>query len=275
MPSAMDIAAPVLDLGGSLITSAFNVQQQRENNRFQRDMSNTSHQREVDDLRKAGLNPILSANHGAATPPTQAPHVENPRIGEAINSAQRNSLERKQLEQQLALQNAQIRDTNAAAQLKEVEAYVAGQTKSTKVDQIREALYQMQMDFDNRQEKFPTELKLLLQQLEEKKAETEGKKLSNTSSAYGLSKDRSESQFYEGVGGDIEHWLKMLGISMPSINLFRGSRERGKKAKNLIEYNDSKGYNSFKDRYKGEADLFRKRKNLPLDLKPEFKKGGK
>lgn len=44
---------------------AAEAQKQRD---WQEKMSSTAHQREVADLRKAGLNPILSANSGASTP---------------------------------------------------------------------------------------------------------------------------------------------------------------------------------------------------------------
>lgn len=53
---------------------------------FQKEMSDTSHQREVADLKKAGLNPVLSANSGASTPVGSQPTmVALPSPGRGVN----------------------------------------------------------------------------------------------------------------------------------------------------------------------------------------------
>ena len=72
-------------LGGERSNRASSAMSQRQMD-FQERMSNTAHQREVADLRKAGLNPILSANKGASSPGGSMPQIKDT-LTPAVNSA--------------------------------------------------------------------------------------------------------------------------------------------------------------------------------------------
>ncbi len=64
-------------IGGALLGGAFGQRQARNQMDFQAQQSATAHQREVKDLRAAGLNPILSASKGGAGASTPAGAMSN------------------------------------------------------------------------------------------------------------------------------------------------------------------------------------------------------
>lgn len=77
------LGGAALGTAGSMWSSAKNIELAEQNRQWMADMSNTSYQRAVADMEKAGLNPILAGTNqsGASTPGSAAASVENPLSG--------------------------------------------------------------------------------------------------------------------------------------------------------------------------------------------------
>lgn len=144
------LGAALITAGSGLITNIWNAREARKNRDFQERMSSTSHQREVRDLRAAGINPMIRSLSGASTPSgdrAQMDDVGSRAVTSALGAAQ------------LRLVNAQTDRETSSAQLLRVQADDIQKTGNLgRWDQAGVNLDLAKLDLEQRRELLPSVL---------------------------------------------------------------------------------------------------------------------
>lgn len=145
VPAAASAAANLI---GSIYGAERSASSAREMMRFQKHMYRHRHQYEVQDLRKAGLNPILSAGGSPGGAPGGA-QVDYPNVAaDAVGSA----VQLRLLKAQTKLIEEQARKTEAEADIKGVYGPVLKETKSRLEQGVNSAKEVIERTKKNRRE---------------------------------------------------------------------------------------------------------------------------
>ncbi len=105
MPLTLAAGSLLGGLGGSLLSGIFGRSSAKKSMAFQREMAKNAHQYEVEDLRKAGLNPILSGTGGPGARASGGAMPQTPDFGGTAIASMMAKANIKNIEAQTNLTN--------------------------------------------------------------------------------------------------------------------------------------------------------------------------
>lgn len=205
----------------------------REQMEWQQNMSDTAHQREMLDLQRAGLNPILSGRGGASTGGGgAAPQLENA-LGAGVASAQQAKLIQAQVQQ---AESAAELNTASAMKARaeawqtanyggpEAEARINSAQSGISLNSFREREIQEAIEYIRQQVKTEyTKRDVNLSTADLNRALEVLRQVETSHARLGLDRSRAESHFYkEGAIGEHAPAVKMILDIVKGISATRG-----------------------------------------------------
>lgn len=202
-----------------------NVQLSRENRDWEERMSNTSYQRAVQDMKDAGLNPMLAVSQGGASTPAHSAPTVNPEDAraKAVTSAAGNIANGLAVQQSLA--NIKLTEANAAktaheASTAEVTSGNASQRQHLEMQSIRKGIEKTIQDFQLTEAQRRQLEALLPQIVEQQRANINLAKAQSGSASATAALDeqklpsaQAEAKLWRdlaGGGGDLDAWAKAI-----------------------------------------------------------------
>lgn len=195
------IIAGAAGLIGGIWSNQSNAKEARRNRQFQERMSSTSHQREVADLRRAGINPMLRQMSGASTPSGDRAEMRDP-VGPAVSSA-------VMMKAQLGLVKAQTEREIASAMLTQQQRLDLEGNPTSMGRPARTIQELRELDLSQRKEQFP----LLL-------AKARAEIQQSVSSARAADARAVLDEVARTGAGNIEDFEKRIGEAGPAVRFF-------------------------------------------------------
>lgn len=241
----MDLLGGLAALGGSVLgflgeerTNETNINLGREQMAFQREMSSTAYRRAVQDMKDAGLNPMLAYSQGgASTPVGSMPQVQNSVAAGTSSAAQAlGTLQAVQTVAQSQAQTEQIKAQTDKIRSETMEQRLNTarlQAEVSRLSQDADLKYAQRVTEGKRPHLLDAQERLALKQVDKTDAEAQLAQIEATVAGDTFSADvarrkalsrlaeleipksEAESEFYEGIG-ELSPYLRH------AISLVRG-----------------------------------------------------
>lgn len=200
----------IIPVGSAAASAAASIFSARSAQKFSERMSSTAHQREVADLKKAGLNPMLSAHRGASAPQGVVPDVSG-----SVQRGVGTALAAQQQRANIELTRAQADAAGAAAGLSRTQAadisttWASGRGDSVRAQgdlAILERDFQ-KMTFEQRKELFATSVERAKKELE----------MAGTAAKHAEVSLSLAKMLEEGSAKNIADFEKRVGAAGPAV----------------------------------------------------------